>query len=161
MRHEPNFTWPERFSPGEARLHVSNARDMAATVESVWSHLVAAPLWTSWFPSATGVKLPGGSDRLASGMRFTWSQAGVRLDAQVREFVACRRIAWLATSPWIQAYHTWDLAPSARGCSVVTDETQRGLMPLLFGWVLEPRMTSLHDTWLTRLETRARPIAGD
>jgi uncharacterized protein YndB with AHSA1/START domain len=120
---------------------------MNATIQSVWASLIAAPLWTTWFPSATRVTLPEGHEHLELGLRFTWSQAGFFLHTKVREFTPFRRLSWIAKSPWIEAFHTWDLEPTVSGCSVVTDETQRGLMPSLFGFAVKPQMLALHDRW--------------
>jgi hypothetical protein len=129
---------------------------MEATPAAVWAALIAAPEWTAWFPNATGVELPPGTDTLGSEMHFTWTQTGVRLETVVAEFVPERRIAWRAKSPLIDAYHAWDLSPSERGCLVITDETQNGIMPTLFGFVLKSRMLAIHDRWLRNLEQRAR-----
>ncbi len=156
--YEPTFAWPPGFSPNEARLYLRNELDMDAPRASVWAALVAAPQWTSWFPNATGVELPVGSETLGPEMRFKWTQTGVRLETVVVEFVPERRIAWRARSPLIDAYHTWDLSPSERGCLVITDETQNGIMPTLLGFAMKPRMLAIHDLWLRNLESRARTL---
>lgn len=154
--HEPSFVWPPGFEPEHARLYLRNARDLEASLGAVWAALVAAPAWPNWYPNARAVKLPPGQTTLSEGTRFTWMQTGVALESVVVEFVPERRLAWSARSPFIQAYHTWDLAPSEKGCSVVTDETQRGMMPTLLGPFLRPKMLAVHDLWLEKLEERAR-----
>ncbi|MBV9079515.1 MAG: SRPBCC family protein [Elusimicrobia bacterium] len=154
---DPDFHWPPGFAPNEARLYVRNTRRMAVPVENVWAWLVAAPRWPEWYPNARNVELEDHEVTLTAGTRFRWSQTGVRLSSEVREFVPGRRIAWFARSRLIQAYHAWDLQPDAGlGTLVVTDETQRGLMPLLAAAILRPRMLAIHELWLERLDMQAK-----
>jgi hypothetical protein len=61
--NEPSFQWPEGFDPRSARLYIRNARTISAPVEQIWSWLVSATLWPSWFPNALVVgaaALPAG-----------------------------------------------------------------------------------------------------
>ena len=152
---DPNFFWPSGFEPPVAKLYVRNERTMYAPLEAVWAWLIAAPRWTSWFPSATNIKLPAGATTLAAGMSFTWSQSGVALRTQIREFQPHKRIAWYAESPLIKAYHTWDLQGDGAVTRAITDETQNGLLPVLGKPILKPRMLAVHDDWLERLERQA------
>jgi hypothetical protein len=143
--NEPSFQWPEGFEPGSARLYIRNARTMSAPAEQIWSWLVAAPLWPSWFPNATKVSLPDGAPQLEMGTRFRWSQSGVALDSIVREYVPNQRLAWFASSGLVQAYHAWDLSSQGDVVRVITDESQHGIMPALLGPLLKPRMLAIHD----------------
>ena len=152
---DPNFSWPDGFAPDVAKLYVRNERTMHAPIAAVWAWLVAAPRWNSWFVNATNVKLPSGATTLASGMPFTWSQTGIALRTEIREFEPMRRIAWYATSPLIRAYHTWDVQTDGTITRVITDETQNGFMPTLGKPILKPRMLAVHDTWLELLERQA------
>jgi hypothetical protein len=118
----------------------------------VWDRLVLAPQWPSLYQNASNVVLPGDAEELGPGMKFRWTQTGIPLDTEIREFEPGNRIAWFARSPWIQAYHAWDLQPDGDACIVVTDETQRGILPRLFRPLLEPRMRAIHDRWLECLD---------
>ncbi len=153
--NEPVFQWPDGFEPNSARLYFRNTRTIAAPVEQVWSWLVAAPLWPSWFPNATNVALHDGASELELGTRFRWSQSGLALETVVREYIPNRRLAWFATSPFIRAYHAWDLDASGNGVRVITDESQRGIMPAFLGPVLKSRMLAVHDRWLAELDRKA------
>jgi hypothetical protein len=153
--NDPSFQWPERFEPSSARLYIRNTRSIAAPAERIWSWLVAAPLWPSWFPNATKVTLLDGATQLAMGTRFRWSQSGVALESVVREYVPNRRLAWFATSPLIQAYHAWDLGAHDDVVQMITDESQHGIMPALLGPILKPRMLAIHDLWLEKLDRQA------
>jgi len=149
---EPSFRWPPGFRPGEAPLYVRNTRRIEQPAAAVWETLVQAPDWPSWYPNASNVILPGNTKQLGPGMKFRWRQTGIQLDAEVREFEPPTRIAWFARSPLIQAYHAWEIQPDGNACFVITDETQRGILPRLFGAVLEPRMLAIHDRWLACLD---------
>ncbi len=153
--NDPNFFWPAGFEPDVAALYVRNERTMHAPIESVWAWLVAAPRWNSWFPNAKNVKLPAGATTLVAGMPFTWSQTGIALRTEIREFEPRKRIAWYAESPLIKAYHTWDLQTAGDVTRVITDETQNGVMPVLVKPILKPRMLAVHDKWLELLERQA------
>jgi hypothetical protein len=158
---EPSFRWPEGFRPGEALLYVRNTRRIAQPAAAVWETLVHAPDWPSWYPNASNVILPDGAEQLGAGMKFRWTQTGMRLDTEVREFEPATRIAWFARSPLIQAYHAWDIQPDGDACFVVTDETQRGIVPRLFRPVLQPRMLTIHERWLACLEAASAPGPRD
>jgi uncharacterized protein YndB with AHSA1/START domain len=152
---EPAFAWPAGFEPRSARLYFRNARTIAAPAEQIWSWLVAAPLWPSWFPNASNVSLVDGASQLEMGTRFRWTQSGIALDSVVREFVPNRRLAWFATSRLVRAYHAWDLSPEGGAVHVITDESQHGIMPAMLGPLLKPRMLAIHDLWLARLDLQA------
>jgi hypothetical protein len=159
---EPRFNWPAGLEPDAARLYFRNERTIDAPAEQIWSWLVAAPLWQSWFPNATNVKiLDGDSAVLRRGSRFRWSQSGVKLDSEVLEYEASKRLGWSARSPFIHAYHAWDIQPAERGCLVITDETQRGFVPILFGPVLKPRMLAQNAASRhPRQPSKYRPLDG-
>jgi uncharacterized protein YndB with AHSA1/START domain len=152
--HDPDFIWPPGFEPREARLYIRNERLIDAPIENVWRWLIAAPLWPQWFRNATNVKLDSGT-ALSDGLHFRWSQSGVALDTIVREFVPPHRLAWFAKSPLIRAYHTWDLREVGGQTSVVTDETQHGIMPSILGFALRRQMLAVHDRWLAELANKA------
>lgn len=123
---EPQFRWPAGFRPGEALLYVRNTRRIAQPASAVWERLVLAPQWPSWYQNASNVVLPGDAEELGPGMKFRWTQTGIPLDTEIREFEPGNRIAWFARSPWIQAYHAWDLQPDGDACIVVTTRRSAG-----------------------------------
>lgn len=150
---EPSFRWPDGFRPDESSLYVRNVRRIEQPAAAVWNTLVRAPRWPAWYPNASQVRLPDGAANLAPGMRFRWTQTGIALDCEIGEFEPEARIAWFARSPWIQAYHAWDLQADGPACFVVTDETQRGMLARFFRPLLRPRMVAIHGRWLACLET--------
>jgi uncharacterized protein YndB with AHSA1/START domain len=139
--NEPSFQWPKGFEPRSARLYIRNTRTISAPVEQIWSWLVSASLWPSWFPNASNVSLLDSASQLEMSTRFRWSQSGVALDSVVREYIPNRRLAWFATSRLVQAYHAWDLNSQGSVVHVIADESQHGIMPTLLGPLLKPRYT--------------------
>ncbi|MCZ6537884.1 MAG: SRPBCC domain-containing protein, partial [Gammaproteobacteria bacterium] len=56
----------------------------------------------------------------------------------------------------IDVYHAWVLQPSAKGCLVVTEETQHGWLARLGTIFMPNRMHKYHQLWLEGLENKAR-----
>ena len=61
------------------------------------------------------------------------------------------RIAWLATGVGVQAYHAWLITPTATGCTILTEETQHGLIARAGRLVFPNRMERWHQKWLEAL----------
>lgn len=99
--------------------------------------------------------LSGPAPALAIGTRFRWTVLGVPVETVVRECTAPTRLAWSGTGLGAAAYHSWDLAPVAGGCRVVTEETQRGLVPSLLRFVLRPLLRFTQVRWLDDLARAA------
>ena len=72
--------WPERYHPSRAPIHVVNELTIPASCEQVWAWLIRAPLWPSWYPNSSDVRLV---DRpiteLRLGTMFTWRTFGVKV----------------------------------------------------------------------------------
>jgi uncharacterized protein YndB with AHSA1/START domain len=149
--------YPEQYDPARTSVHVVNERVIPAACDRIWSWLVRADLWPSWYPNSSGVRIeaPPPSSELALGTKFRWKTFSVTLDSVVEEFVPGQRIAWTARAPGVDAYHAWLLEPGATGCRVLTEETQNGWLASLSHLVMPNRMRTGHDLWLARLEQQA------
>jgi Polyketide cyclase / dehydrase and lipid transport len=147
--------WPPGFAPGECPIHVVNRIDVAASPAKVWPHLVRAGDWPNFYANASNVAIDGGGDDLHQNARFRWRTFGVGLDTQVREWVPNARIAWLATAFGIRAYHAWLIVPTDGGCTVVTEETQHGLLARAGKLIFPNRMHRWHQIWLEGLKARS------
>ncbi len=148
--------WPSRYDPSRAPVHVANEVDAAAPPEAVWAWLVRAPLWPSWYPNASDVVLAGGVPDLAPGVSFTWRTFGVAIRSTVVEFEPCERIAWSAFGLGVDAYHAWEITPTAGGSHVLTEETQYGWAARLSSLVFPDRMSKFHQVWLDELSAKAK-----
>ena len=147
--------WPEHYDPQRAPVHVRNEREIAAPIERVWAWLVRAEQWPSWYPNASGVRIENGGTALALGTRFRWRTFGVAIKSEVRELEAPTRLAWDAQGLGVDAYHAWLLEPTPKGCRVLTEETQHGVVARLGARLMPRRMWEGHELWLARLAERA------
>jgi len=57
----------------------------------------------------------------------------------------------------VDAYHAWEITPTAAGAHILTEETQYGWAARLGSIVLPNRMSKFHQIWLERLSERADP----
>jgi hypothetical protein len=129
---------------------------MSARPEVVWSWLILAVRWPSWYPNSRNVEIEKGSrPDLAAKARFTWKTNGVSLRSKVEEFVPFERLAWDARAMGVEAYHAWLIEPRADGCWVLTEETQKGWLARLGATLMPKKMFRVHQTWLERLRSMA------
>jgi uncharacterized protein YndB with AHSA1/START domain len=150
------IVWPQEFDPEPAPVHVRNEIEIAAPSERVWAWLIRAPIWPTWYRNSKGVRILSGLPpdlRLAT--RFHWWTFGVPITSEVREFVPCERLAWDAHGLGVRAYHAWLISPTARGCHVLTEETQHGWGAQLQAFLMPNRMSKHHQIWLEALRERA------
>ena len=152
MTHD--IHWPERYRPDRCPVHVRNEIVVAAPADRVWAWLLAAPLWPTWYPHSSKVRLEAGT-RLQAGTRFTWRTFGVAIRSTVVEFEAPARIAWNAYGLGVDAYHAWLIEPAAGGTRILTEETQYGWAARLNTLFLPNRMHHFHQVWLENLGRQA------
>jgi len=159
MSQAPEVRWPEYYSPTVCPIHVRNELDMAAPLDHVWAWLARPTLWPDWYVNSANVEILGESNScLKKGTRFRWKTFGARITSTVLECVPGERIAWDGQAFGIDVYHAWVLQPSARGCYVLTEETQHGLLTRLAKLFMPNRMYKYHQVWLEELERKA--LAG-
>ncbi len=149
--------WPDRYQPSNCPVHVRNELDMAASQDHVWAWLVRVLLWPTWYVNSANTEIIEGSGPdLEEGTRFRWKTFGVTITCTVRECALHERIAWDAHTLGIDVYHAWALQPSAKGCRVLTEETQHGWLARLGKLFMPKRMYRFHQLWLEGLESKAR-----
>ena len=144
--------WPAGFSPKECPVHVVNRIDTSTPPATVWARLIHAAAWHETYANASNVRIDGGASDLSADAHFTWKTFGVALDTRVMEFEPETRIAWLATAPGIRAYHAWLIVPKANGgCTLLTEETQHGLLARAGKLLFPTRMSRWHQRWIEAL----------
>lgn len=148
--------WPEKHDPKAASVHVRNELDMPVSPEAVWTWLVRAQLWPTWYPNSRDVVVEGGGPDLKAGSKFRWKTFGVTLDSVVEEFEPPERIAWSARAMGVDAYHAWLVERRPSGCHVLTEETQNGLLASISNAVRPNNMSKHHQVWLENLLAKAR-----
>jgi uncharacterized protein YndB with AHSA1/START domain len=150
-----SIQWPGRFRPDRAPVHVRNEIDIPASPAQVWPWLIRAPLWPTWYPNSSEVRLVGGATELALGTEFRWRTFGASLRSTVEEFVPPERLAWSARGTGVEVYHAWLITAIPTGCHVLTEESQYGILARLDHLLRPLRMGAGHDDWLRRLGEKA------
>lgn len=143
--------WPKGLAPADAPIHVVNRIETVTAPEIVWRRLIHAAGWPAIYANASDVAIEGGGADLFAGARFSWKTFGVALRSEVKEFEPETRIAWVAEGIGVTAYHAWLITPSGTGCSILTEETQYGLVSRVGRLLFPTRMERWHQRWLEAL----------
>jgi hypothetical protein len=144
--------WPERYHPDRTGVFVTNSLTVTVAPEILWAWMIRATLWPTWYSNSSNVVIEGGGQELSLGARFRWKTFGVSLVSVVEEFVPCERLAWSARGTGVDAYHAWLFEPG----SILTEETQNGVLARLGALVMPNRMHRYHQMWLENLRDKAR-----
>lgn len=148
--------WPPEHRPEGAPVFAVNEIPVAAPPARVWAWLVRPLTWPTYYRNAWNVRFEdGGGPELVLGSRFAWTTFYVRVTTTVVELEPHRRLAWSGRAPGGVGYHGWVIEPTADGCRVVTEETQRGLVPSLGRVVLRHGLEREHQRWLVGLARMA------
>ena len=153
------FSWPERYRPDRAAVHVANELDVPAPPERVWAWLIRAPLWPTWYPNSHDVQVAHGATCLTAGAEFTWKTFGVALRSRVEVFDPPERLAWTGRAGGLDVFHAWVIERRPPGSHVRTEESQNGILPRLNHAVRPRHMSDFHQMWLERLRIQA--VTGD
>ncbi|MGO8805147.1 MAG: SRPBCC domain-containing protein [Candidatus Bathyarchaeia archaeon] len=156
MANQNQIFWPANFQPEKNPIHVHNELAMSARPEIVWAWLIRAQLWPTWYSNSTDIQfLKGQPPNLALGTQFRWKTFGITIVSSVLEFEPNERLAWDAHRSGFDAYHAWLIQKTASGCTVITEETQRGWLAR-FARALRPQqMEKQHQIWLEGLSAGA------
>lgn len=153
--------WPNGMEPGSVAVYARNEIEIAAAPERVWRWLIGGERWPQWYGNCSSFRYTdkqGGPD-LAVGRSFEWRTFGTRVSSVVRTFEPCYELGWDARARGLYAYHGWILEPGGVGCRVITEETQRGWLPMLARWYLRRMLVRGHQGWLEDLRRMAE--SGD
>lgn len=153
--------WPQEEQPKGAQVFVHNERIVPAPPERVWNLLVTAQGWSEFYANAHFVELADPRQhQLRRGTVFRWVTFG--LLPIISEVDPCKRplqIGWRWWGRWwgrgAHGYHIWLLESHERGTRVVTEETNRGILPSLLRPVIQPLLSLQHNYWLRQLARQA------
>jgi hypothetical protein len=144
--------WPDAARPEVSPVYSRAEVAVAAPPAAVFAWLTHAERWPEWYAQCTRVRIVSGpAPALGIGTHFRWTVLGVPVVTTVEECVPPFRLAWSGTGLGAAAYHSWDLEPTPNGCRVVTEETQRGVIPSLARILLRPLLRFTQDRWLAAL----------
>jgi hypothetical protein len=148
--------WPDGFHPEQADLFAHNEIVVNASCEKVFTNIVDAQVWPSWYPNSHNVKLLNSPDgKLDKGARFSWDTFGAHIESQVHEFISNSRIGWFGDGTGMNAYHTFLLLKTNEGCHIVTEEVVKGPGAVEFREKQPSAMHEGHDLWLRTLKQRS------
>jgi uncharacterized protein YndB with AHSA1/START domain len=155
-KRNANIHWPDGFHPEQAELFAHNEIMISASCDRVFTNLIDAEKWPSWYLNSKDIKLLNSTDgKLRQGTHFTWETFGVPISSRVHEFVPGSRLGWFGDGPGMNAYHTFLLLKTEHGCRVVTEEVVKGPGAIDFRKDQPDEMHDKHQLWLTRLKERA------
>jgi len=149
---------PDGFHPSEAPLHARNQFSAQGTdAGAVWAWLIRAERWAEWYDNCSDLEFLDDTDGpdLQPGTSFRWHTFGVTIQTQIEVFEPPRRLGWSGSGLGWEAYHAWRIDERDGGCHLLTEETQRGVVPTLLGWYLRPQLLEEHQRWLEGLADRA------
>ena len=148
--------WPDGFHPEQADLFAHNEIVIRASCEKVFTNIVDAETWPSWYPNSHNVKVLNSPDgKLHKEARFSWDTFGHHIESRVHEFVPGSRIGWFGDGIGLNAYHTFLLLKTDEGCHIVTEEVVKGPGAADLRQKQPNAMHEGHDLWLSTLKQRS------
>lgn len=151
--------WPKDYQPEEAQFFVHNEIDIQASPETVWSVLIQADEWETYYKGGTELQLiENTSGQLAENAVFTWKTMGLDFTSQVKEFEAPYRLSWESTRKNLKGYHAWLIIPNENGCKLITSEAQYGFMTFPQKVFVPNKLERLHDKWLSQIKIKSEQL---
>src|SRR3984885_16227610 len=90
----PDIHWPAGFEPERADLFAHNDLIINASCERVWTHIIEARRWPTWYPNSKDVEIQGEDPVLRDGTVFRWTTFGLGIESKVHEDVSKQRLGW-------------------------------------------------------------------
>jgi uncharacterized protein YndB with AHSA1/START domain len=160
LRHAtPLIHWPRGLEPQNVDVFVHNEGWIGAPPDVVWTNLIDATQWPSWYANSADVRIDGGQPRLAQGVAFDWKTFDFPIRSTVDVFEPNREIGWSVDNPAFQVHHAWVLVPERGGTRVITEEGQKGADAIRFRLEQPNAMYDAHDWWMSALKARSERMA--
>lgn len=151
-----SIVWPVGNTPAASRVFAQNVIDVMAPPEVVWSLLIDCVQWPQWYRHCSEVSILRGGPLLGADSKFRFKTLNLHFEPEVTACVPQRMLVWHAKGPLgASGAHAWYIERTERGCRVVTEETQRGILSLLLGWHTQKLLLTVHQDWLEGLKTLA------
>ena len=146
--------WPDGFAPNRADLFAHNEIDINANCKRVWSFIIVAAKWPSWYPNSSDVVLADGAETLTLHAAFRWTTFGLTIDSRVHELIAGERLGWFGLGNNGEPHFAiaWLLTDRGDGCRVVLEETGVGSTAKHFRDTDEQALNRSHEIWLAGLK---------
>lgn len=148
--------FPEKYDPSKCPVYARNEITIQASEDKIWFWLTNATTWPKWYANSSNIQILHQDDRhLAAQTKFKWRTFNTNIASEVQEFKPYQRLAWIAKGSGLLAYHAWLIVPTEEGCKVITEETQQGWLPRLFGFFIKKGLLKQHQIWLEGLKRKA------
>ncbi|MGD1947261.1 MAG: SRPBCC family protein [Croceivirga sp.] len=145
--------FPENFEPKNCPVHARNEIAINAPVKDVWNWLIHVNTWPDWYPNSSNIKiLNQRNGMLAADTQFKWRTFNTNITSTMKKYQPYEQLAWEAKGFGIHAYHGWLIVPKENSVQVITEETQNGLLPKLFGGFIQKGLLKQHQIWLEGLK---------
>jgi hypothetical protein len=70
-KKEPELiAWADEYRPSVTPIHAANDASTSGSSDTVWSLIIDAPEWPSFYPHATNIRIEGGGDVLSLGATY-------------------------------------------------------------------------------------------
>ena len=156
-----DLRWPAGFSPEFSDVWARSEQVINTAPAVVFSYLATARRWEQSFSGIRNVRVPApGRGYLEPDGELEFEIDGLRLCAQVSEYVASSRLAWSGQGIDISTYHGWVLSGDPGRSRVLAGFAARGAAAIALR-ESDPRAAQRTlDRWVADLKTaaeRARP----
>jgi hypothetical protein len=150
----PDIHWPAGFEPEKADLFAHNDLLINASCERIFTHIIEANRWPTWYPNSKDVVVECGDSVLRDGTVFRWTTFGLTIESKVHDYEVNRRLGWYGYAPGSKPsfYHSWYLEPHGTMCHVTMDEAGIGKDAAALRKSDETLMHRGHDLWLATLK---------
>jgi len=136
-----------------AVLITSKEIEIHAPVTAVWKIHADINAWKNWHPDISSAILKG---NLATGSTFEWKSDGYKLKSTIIKAEENNILAWKGAGFGASAIHVWEFSALANGNTLVrTKESMDGWLVKLFKNMMDKKLNSSLDTWLSALKTQA------
>lgn len=148
--------WPENYEPSRSKFYVENEITINAPPESVWTFLIDALQWESWYKGAKEVFLKDPAEKvLMQNSVFEWQTMGLKFESVIQQYEPTGLLAWESRKRSIQGFHVWLIIPTDNGCKVITCESQKGWLTFFEKTFQPKKLKKLHDIWLLGLKKKS------
>ncbi len=137
----------------DAALITSKEVEIHAPISAVWKIHADINAWKNWHPDISSAVLKGD---LAAGSTFEWKSDGYKLNSTIIEAEENNILAWKGAGFGASAIHVWEFSALDNGNTLVrTKESMDGWLVKIFKGMMNKKLNSSLDTWLSALKSRA------
>jgi hypothetical protein len=151
--------WPAGFSPGCSDVWARSEIVIDAAPAIVFWHLAAVSRWESIFSGVRDASVPdAGRGYLEPDREFEFKLDGLRLSAQVTEFMTGQRLAWSGQGIDIIAYQAWVISGDLGRSRVLAGFSARGAAAIAMREPDPRAAQQTLDRWAADLKAAAESV---